>query len=109
MANTKAIFDLHCGDQQPATCMNTMRPFSGCVLFNKDVNAVDWYVQVGTRLQSAHELTCNMSYKFQRVEKISGQCKEMSFDVCGSVHHSIIHIKSPTRCNSISKFYFIFK
>jgi len=36
------------GDQQPATCLNTMRPFSGCVLFNKDVNAVDQYVQVGT-------------------------------------------------------------
>jgi hypothetical protein len=29
-------------------------------------------------------------------------------DVCGSVHHSIIHIKNPTRCNSVSKFYFIF-
>jgi len=29
-------------------------------------------------------------------------------DVRGSVHHSIIHIKNPTRCNSVSKFYFIF-
>jgi hypothetical protein len=29
-------------------------------------------------------------------------------DVRGSVHHSIIHIESPTRCNSVSKFYFIF-
>ena len=27
-------------------------------------------------------------------------------DVRGSVHHSIIHIKNPTRCNSVSKFYF---
>jgi len=26
----------------------------------------------------------------------------------GSVHHSIIHIENPTRCNSVSKFYFIF-
>jgi len=25
-------------------------------------------------------------------------------DVHGSVHHSIIHIKNPTRCNSVSKF-----
>jgi len=31
-----------------------------------------------------------------------------SFDVRGSVRHSIIHIKNPTRCNSVSKFYFIF-
>jgi hypothetical protein len=30
------------------------------------------------------------------------------FDVCGSVHHSIIHIKNPTRCNSVSGFYFRF-
>ena len=29
-------------------------------------------------------------------------------DVCGSVHHSIIHKENPTRCNSVSKFYFIF-
>jgi hypothetical protein len=27
---------------------------------------------------------------------------------CGSVHHSIIHKENPTRCNSVSKFYFIF-
>ena len=30
------------------------------------------------------------------------------FDICGSMHHSIIHIEDPTRCNSVSKFYFIF-
>jgi len=29
-------------------------------------------------------------------------------DVRGSVHHSIIHIKNPKKCNSVSKFYFIF-
>jgi hypothetical protein len=29
-------------------------------------------------------------------------------DVCVSVHHSIIHKENPTRCNSVSKFYFIF-
>jgi len=29
-------------------------------------------------------------------------------DVCGCVHHSIIHIENPTRCHSVSKFYFIF-
>jgi len=29
-------------------------------------------------------------------------------DTCGYVHHSIIHIENPTRCNSVSKFYFIF-
>jgi len=28
--------------------------------------------------------------------------------VRGSVHHNIIQIKNPTRCNSVSKFYFIF-
>jgi len=30
------------------------------------------------------------------------------FDVCGSLHHSIIHKENPTRCNSVSKFYFLF-
>jgi hypothetical protein len=30
------------------------------------------------------------------------------FDICESVHRSIIHIENPTRCNSVSKFYFIF-
>jgi hypothetical protein len=34
---------------------------------------------------------------------------EMEFDVRGSVHHSIIHIENPTRCTSVSKFYFIFE
>jgi len=29
-------------------------------------------------------------------------------DVCGSMHHSIIHKENPTRCNSVSKFDFIF-
>ena len=28
--------------------------------------------------------------------------------VPGSVNHSIIHIKNPNKCNSVSKFYFIF-
>ena len=27
-------------------------------------------------------------------------------DVCGSVHHSIIHIENPTRCHSLFKFSF---
>ena len=31
-----------------------------------------------------------------------------NFDVRGSVHHSIIHKENPTRCNSVSEFYFIF-
>jgi len=30
------------------------------------------------------------------------------FDVCGSLHHCIIRIENPTRCHSVSKFYFIF-
>jgi len=33
-------------------------------------------------------------------------CKVL--DVRGSVHHSIIHVKNPTGCNSVSKFYFKF-
>jgi hypothetical protein len=32
----------------------------------------------------------------------------VKLDVRGSVHHSIIHIENPTRCKSVSKFYFIF-
>jgi hypothetical protein len=30
------------------------------------------------------------------------------FNVPGSVHDSIIHKENPTRCNSVSKFYFLF-
>jgi len=30
------------------------------------------------------------------------------FDICGSVHHSIIRIENPTRSHSVSKFYFTF-
>jgi hypothetical protein len=30
------------------------------------------------------------------------------FDVCGSVHHSIIRIENATRCHRVSKFYFLF-
>jgi hypothetical protein len=33
---------------------------------------------------------------------------QISFDDGKSVHHSIIHKENPTRCNSVSKFYFIF-
>jgi hypothetical protein len=33
--------------------------------------------------------------------------KQITLDVCGSVHRSIICIENPTRCNSVSKFYFI--
>jgi hypothetical protein len=47
-----------------------------------------------------HQPTCGdicRTYKYR-----------INLDVRGSVHHSIIHIKSPTRCNSVSKFYFIF-
>ena len=45
--------------------------------------------------------------------KIPARCNSVSkfyfkFDVRGSVHHSIIHIKIPARCNSVSKFYFNF-
>jgi len=29
-------------------------------------------------------------------------------DFRGSVYHSIIHIENPTRCNCVSKFYFIY-
>jgi hypothetical protein len=32
----------------------------------------------------------------------------LQLDVCGFVHHSINHKENPTRCNSVSKFYFIF-
>jgi hypothetical protein len=30
----------------------------------------------------------------------------VQFNVCGSVHHSAIRTKSPTRCNSVSEFYY---
>jgi hypothetical protein len=36
------------------------------------------------------------------------RCRTNSFDISGSVHHRITHIKNPTRCNSVSKFYFRF-
>jgi uncharacterized Fe-S cluster-containing radical SAM superfamily enzyme len=36
----------------------------------------------------------------RRLEKMLSK----KFDVRGSVHHSIIHIENPTRCNDVSKF-----
>jgi hypothetical protein len=33
---------------------------------------------------------------------------EPELDVRGSVHHNVIHIGIPTKCNSVTKFYFIF-
>jgi len=33
---------------------------------------------------------------------------QIILDVRGSVHRGIIHIENPTRCSSVSKFYFIF-
>jgi len=37
-------------------------------------------------------------------------CKQYCqlLDVRGSMHYSIIYKENPTRCNSVSKFYFIF-
>ena len=39
---------------------------------------------------------------------VDGWADTMKLDVCGSVHHSIIHKENPTRCNSVSKFHFVF-
>jgi hypothetical protein len=49
---------------------------------------------------------CITLRKRQDVGTESGSTR--SLDVRGSVHHSIIHKENPTRCNSVSKFYFIF-
>ena len=42
---------------------------------------------------------------------VDSQCFEGTcrlLDVRGCGHHSIIHTENPTRCNSVSKYYFIF-
>jgi hypothetical protein len=39
---------------------------------------------------------------------VDGWADTLKLNVCGSVHHSIIHKENPTRCNSVSKFYLIF-
>jgi len=39
---------------------------------------------------------------------ILAKCNCGIFYVRGSVHHSIIHKENPTRCNSVSTFYFVF-
>jgi len=52
-------------------------------------------------LSSLYNAKC-FRQKFQR------KSKHAFYDVRGSVHHSIIHIENPTRCNSVSKFHFIF-
>ena len=36
------------------------------------------------------------------------RAKCCGLDVCGSVHHSVICVENPTRCHSVSTFYFIF-
>jgi hypothetical protein len=46
---------------------------------------------------------CTTSLKFQKFHIL-----RTKFDVSGSLHHSIFHIGNPTKCNSVSKFYFIF-
>jgi len=44
----------------------------------------------------------------ERINKFdhSGGGGSGGFDVRGSVHHSIIHIRNATGCNSVSNFYF---
>jgi len=44
---------------------------------------------------------------FRLTESSLGQLLKHKLDVRGSVHHStILTLKNPTRCNSISKFYY---
>jgi len=50
--------------------------------------------------------TCNNSRSLRHLRFSRRYC--CNLDVRGSVHHSTIHIKNPTRCNSVSKFYFRF-
>jgi len=54
-----------------------------------------------------------MNYKYYEIFDVRGSVHHSIihieiFDVRGSVHHSIIHTENSTRCNSVSKFYFIF-
>ena len=42
------------------------------------------------------------------VNSVATRVHTISLDVHGFVHHSIIRKENPTRCNSVSKFYFIF-
>jgi len=45
----------------------------------------------------------------RRIEYLSFTFNDwIELDVRGAVHHSINHKEDPTRCNSVSKFYFIF-
>jgi len=47
-------------------------------------------------------------FNFMSLKSKLMQCSYNKLDVRGSVHHCTIHIKNPTRCNSVSKFYLIF-
>jgi hypothetical protein len=60
--------------------------------------------------KSESQNTICYEYRISNVnaDRQKDMTKIIGGDVRGSVHHSIIHIKSPAECNSVSKFYFIF-
>jgi len=75
-------------------CSNKMLSVICTTLFTDSWN---YYITFSPR-HTVH-ITFLCSYRHNMKNKL---------DVCGSVHHSIIHIENPTRCHSVSKFYFIF-
>ena len=60
------------------------------------------HVTVGNIIRSRKDSNCILGNKGKNTDRHN------HIDVRGSVHHSIIHKENPTRCNNVSKFYFIF-
>ena len=57
-------------------------------------------------LCAVNEYYVKMGYAVKGLLEVAIRIRVL--DVRGSVHHSIIHKENPTKCNSVSKFYFIF-
>jgi hypothetical protein len=62
---------------------------------------------VGTAIQTSVDQVGG-TYLCSPVMDVTFDRKLTEFNVRGSVHRSIIHKDNPTRCSSVSKFYFIF-
>ena len=83
------------------------------VLRGEEKNSM-FYVRTGMTFQDVCQLIYKLlyyfSYKRSHLSKTkilhNAKCR-FQFDVYGSVHHSIIHIGNPTKCHSVTKFYFI--
>ena len=61
-----------------------------------------------TSLTSLPQFTVRIMHSLKNHPGVIRVLNTLPLDVRRSMHHNIIHIGNPTRCHSVSKFYFIF-